>query len=144
MGLIVVARRRSAIGTAESIRWLWSNQAQVAAMGKVATNSLAGCWMAPMWADALVIAMVLVVAAKARTFPSAWVSVGVEEQHEAIGVVLGALCSFGHRRGASSCGRRCDGEFLHGLFGAGAGVVGGNFGREGSGKGWSWSWGGSR
>ena len=144
LGLTVVARGRSVIGTAESIRWLWSNQAQVAAMGKVATNSLAGCWMAPMWADALVVAMVLVVAAKARTFPSAWVSVGVEEQHEAIGVVLGALCSFGHRRRAANSGRRCNREFQHGLLSDGAGVMGGNFGGGRSGEGWFRSWGGGR
>ena len=138
------ARMGPAIGTTESISRLWSNQAQVTAVGKIATNSLAGCLMAPMWADALVVAMIFVITAEAGAFSSAWVSVGAEKQNEAVGVVLGVLCSIGHRRRAANSGRRCNREFLHGLLSAGAGVMGGNFGGERSGEGWFRSWGGSR
>ena len=79
LGLIVVARGRSVIGTTESISRLWSNEAQVTAVGKIATDSLAGCWMAPVWADALVVAMIFVMTAEAGAFSSAWVSVGSEK-----------------------------------------------------------------
>ena len=42
LGLVVVARGRSVIGTTESISRLWSNQAQVTAVGKIALGLLDG------------------------------------------------------------------------------------------------------